>query len=120
MYGVVEIAGHQYCVRPGDLIDVNLLENVEGSVAQFDKVLFVGGSNPIVGLPVVAGAKVTAKIIRHDRDRKVIVSTYKKAGKKVKKGHRQHYTALLITELCDGKGNVAQIDKESKEAKKYL
>ena len=35
-------------------------------------------------------------------------------------GHRQHYTALLVTAIDDGNGNVAKIDKDSKEAKKYL
>ena len=59
MYGVVEISGHQYKVQAGDLIDVEKLSNEAGSTVELDKVLFIGGENPIVGLPTVEGAKIT-------------------------------------------------------------
>jgi large subunit ribosomal protein L21 len=63
MYGIVEIAGHQYKVKPGDLIDVQKLkEKEDGSTIELDKILFIGGKNPQVGLPIVSGAKVSAKI----------------------------------------------------------
>ncbi|HLE12610.1 MAG: 50S ribosomal protein L21 [Bdellovibrionales bacterium RIFOXYD12_FULL_39_22] len=121
MYSVVEISGHQYKVKAGDLIDVEKLSaHEEGSTVTFDKVLFVGGDNNLVGLPTVAGAKVTAKIIRHDRSRKLLIHKRKKAGRKYTNGFRKHYTALLITELADGKGNVKTIDKSSKAAEKFL
>ncbi len=121
MYSVLEIAGHQYKVKAGDLIDVEkLTSNEEGSTVKFDKVLFVGGENNLVGLPTVAGAHVVAKVIRHDRSRKILVHKRKKAGRKYTNGFRKHYTALLITELSDGKGAVDKISNDSKEAQKYL
>lgn len=120
MYGVVEIAGHQYKVQAGDVLDVEKLTNEAGSTVEFDSVLFVGGEKPVVGLPTVSGAKVVAKVIRHDRSRKVIVFKRKPGAYKRKNGHRQHYTALLITEVSDGNGNVSKIDAASKEAKKFL
>ena len=120
MYGVVEVSGHQYKVQAGDLIDVQKLPEEAGSTVELDKVLFIGGESPIVGLPTVEGAKVTAKVIKHDRSKKVIVFKRKPGAKKTNKGHRQHFTALLITELNDGKGNVAKIDSDSKFASKYL
>ena len=120
MYGVVEISGHQYEVRPGDIVDVQLLEASEGSFIELDKVYFVGGENPVVGFPVVAGAKVKAKIVRHGKSRKILVFK-RKAGKYQRKnGHRQNYTALLITELHDGRGAITKIDDNSKEAQKHL
>ena len=120
MYGVVEIGGHQYRVKAGDLLDVQKLNEEAGSTIELDQVLFVGGEKVIVGAPLVNGAKVTAKVIRHDRDRKIIIFKRKPGAYKRKNGHRQHYTSLLITELSDGSGQSSKIDSDSNEAKKYL
>lgn len=120
MYGVVEIGGHQYKVQAGDILDVEKLPTTEeGATVELDKVLFVGGDKPLVGTPTVEGAKVTAKIVKHGRDRKQIVFTRKPGLYQKKKGHRQEYTFLVITEINDGQGNVAKADKDSK-AQKYL
>ena len=73
MYGIVEIGGHQYRVREGDVIDVQKLEAEVGSTIDLEKVLFIGGDSPKVGTPTVAGAKVTAEVVRQARSRKVIV-----------------------------------------------
>lgn len=120
MYGVVEIAGHQYKVQAGDVLDVEKLANEAGSTVEFENVLFVGGETPAVGFPTVNGAKVTAKVIKHDRSRKIIVFKRKPGMYKRKNGHRQHYTSLLITEVNDGSGNVQKIEADSKNAKKFL
>jgi large subunit ribosomal protein L21 len=120
MYSVVEISGHQYKVSPGDLIDVQKLTAEEGSNVDFDKVLFVGGEKPSIGFPTVDGAKVTAKVIRHDKAKKVLVFKRKPGMYQKRMGHRQQYTALLITEVSDGSGNTAKIDAGSDRAKKYL
>lgn len=121
MYGVVEISGHQYRVRPGDIIDVEKLSVEAGQSVEIEDVLFTGGETPRVGLPTVEGAKVVVKVIKHDKARKVIVFKRKRtSGRRVKNGHRQQYTALLVTEINDGNGSVAKIDAESKVAKKYL
>ena len=96
MYSVVEVKGHQYRVKEGDKIDVELMDVKEGETIVLDRVLFIGGDAPKVGAPVVAGATVTAKVIRHGRSRKFFVLK-RKPGKYVKKnGHRQHYTCLQI------------------------
>ncbi|TDJ04221.1 MAG: 50S ribosomal protein L21 [Deltaproteobacteria bacterium] len=120
MYSVVEISGHQYKVSAGDLIDVQKLTAKEGSSVDFDQVFFVGGKKPIIGFPVIEGAKVTAQVIRHDKARKIIVFKRKPGLYQKRMGHRQQYTALLITEVTDGNGNSDKIDKSSDRAKKYL
>lgn len=120
MYGVVEISGHQYKVQAGDVLDVEKLSAEAGSTVELDKVLFVGGEKPLVGLPTVNGAKVTVKVIKHDRSRKIIVFKRKPGMYQKKNGHRQHYTSLLVTEVNDGSGNVSKIDADSKNAKKFL
>lgn len=119
MYGVVEISGHQYKVQAGDIIDVQRIDHEVGKDVDFD-VLFVGGDSPQVGKPTVNGAKVSAKVIRQDRSRKVIVFKRKPGLWQKKRGHRQHYTSLLITQLTDGSGKSDKIDSNSPSAKKYL
>lgn len=119
MYGIVEISGHQYKVQPGDVIDVQKLSAEAGTSVDLDQVLLIGGGNTLVGKPTVAGATVKAKVIKHDRSRKVVVLVRKPGAYKKKNGHRQHYTSLLITEINDGNGNVAKADADNKNVKKY-
>jgi large subunit ribosomal protein L21 len=119
MYSIVEISGHQYKVQAGDVIDVQKLTAEAGSDVNLDQVLLIGGGNTIVGKPTVSGATVTARVIKHDRSRKVVVLK-RKPGKYMKKnGHRQHFTSLLITELNDGNGNTEKMAADAKNAK-YL
>lgn len=120
MYGILEISGHQYKVSAGDIIDVEKLEQEDGAIVEFDKVLFVNGQTAQIGLPTVHGAKVIAKVLRTDRSRKIVVYKRKPSHRDVKNGHRQHYTALLITEINNGKGEIVKIDAASKNAEKYL
>ena len=117
MYSIVEIMGHQYRVQPGDLIDVQLMEGDEGKMVTLDKVLLVGGKSPIVGLPTVGGATITAKIVRHGRTRKIFVLKRAPGSYRRKNGHRQNYTGLLITEINDGKGGKAKMESDHKNAK---
>ncbi|HLT22650.1 MAG TPA: 50S ribosomal protein L21, partial [Bacteriovoracaceae bacterium] len=102
MYTIVEIKGHQYKLAAGDLIDVERIDAEVGSTVDFDRVLLVGGTSTVVGAPVIAGAKVTAKVVRQARTRKIIVLKRKPGTYRKKNGHRQHYTGLLITEVNDG------------------
>jgi large subunit ribosomal protein L21 len=114
MYTVVEIKGHQYKLSAGDLIDVERIEAEVGSVVTFDQVLLVGGTKTLVGAPVVGGAKVTAKVVKQGRTRKILILKRKPGGRRVKNGHRQCYTGLLITEINDGQGGVAKAEAKKK------
>ncbi len=121
MFGIVHINGHQYKVSPGQILDVEKMKNSnEGTNVDLPSVLMVVGDQSLVGAPFVAGAKVVAKIVRHDRSRKMIIFK-RRPGKYYKKnGHRQQFTTLLITEVHDGKGGVAKIANDNKNAKKFL
>ncbi|EQC44682.1 50S ribosomal protein L21 [Bacteriovorax sp. Seq25_V] len=99
MYGIVEISGHQYRVEAGMTIDVEKLHQEAGTTIELDKVLFVGGEKATVGTPVVAGAKVVAEVVRHDKSRKIIVFKRKPGRYKRKNGHRQEFTTLKIKEI---------------------
>jgi large subunit ribosomal protein L21 len=102
MFAVVEIAGKQYRVAPNDTITVPTLEGEQGSKVQFKKVLLLSGENGTqVGAPLVAGATVEGTILDHGKADKVIVFKKKKRkGYRLKKGHRQPYTQVQITNIA--------------------
>ncbi len=118
MYTVVEIKGHQYKLKAGDMIDVERIEAEEGSTLTFDQVLLVGGTKTIVGAPTVGGAKVTAKVVKQGRTRKILVLKRKPGAYRRKNGHRQCYTGLFITEINDGQGGVAKAEAKAKKTTK--
>ncbi len=121
MYSIVEIKGHQYEVHPGTLIDVELMNDAdEGSFVNLQDVLFVGGDTPLVGKPRVAGAAVTAKVICHRRDRKLLVFRRSPGKYQRRKGHRQHHTCLLVTAIENGQGKKVELAKDSAMGQKYL
>ena len=101
MYAIVEIAGQQFKIEKDQQIFVHRLEAKEGSKVDFDKVLLMESSGKVnVGAPVIKGAKVTAKVIEHLKDDKVIVFKKKRRkGYKVKNGHRQYLTKLEILKI---------------------
>lgn len=101
MYAVVEIAGKQYRVTNNDQILVPTRKEKPGDKVKFERVLLLGGDKEItVGHPVVAGASVEATVMDGVRGEKVIVFKKKKRkGYRVKKGHRQAYTRVQITNI---------------------
>lgn len=97
MYAVIETGGKQYRVEANDTIYVEKLEANEGEVVTLDKVLVLGGESLKVGAPYVEGAKVTAKVVKNGKGKKIHVFTYRsKKGSKRALGHRQPYTKLTI------------------------
>jgi large subunit ribosomal protein L21 len=101
MYAIVEIAGQQFKVESGSKLYTNRLKGEEGASLSFDRVLLTDNDGQVnVGSPVVEGAKVEAKIVRHLKDDKVIVFKKKRRkGYKVKNGHRQFLTQIEITNI---------------------
>ena len=101
MYAVVVTGGKQYKVTEGDVIFVEKIGAEEGTEISFDQVILVGDENGVkVGAPVVEGAKVTAKVLKEGKGKKIYVMTYKsKKNEKRKLGHRQPYTKVQITKI---------------------
>ena len=101
MYAVIKTGGKQYKVEEKRWVDVELLHKEEGDEVSFDEVLLVSdGDNTKVGSPTVVNAKVTGKVMKNDRKKKVIV--YKMRPKKHyrrKAGHRQHFTRVIIEKI---------------------
>ena len=98
MYAVIETGGKQYKVAPGEVLKIEKLNTDVGSDVKFDKVLMASTESGLkIGTPTVDGATVTAEVIEHGKDKKVIVFKKKRRkGYKVKRGHRQHFTTVAI------------------------
>ncbi|WP_341215640.1 50S ribosomal protein L21 [uncultured Wocania sp.] len=125
MYAIVEIAGHQFKVEKDQRVYVNRLQTEEGKKVSFDNVLLVGDGDKItVGAPAIDGAQVSAKVLKHLKGDKVIVFKKKRRkGYRVKNGHRQSLTEIVIESIAaSGAKKVAPAKAEkaapSKEVKK--
>lgn len=100
MYAVIKTGGKQVRVSEGQEIYVEKLEVEEGETFEFTEVLSLGGEKTVIGTPVVEGAKVVAKVLKHGRGRKIIVFKYKvRKNYRKKQGHRQAYTKLVIESI---------------------
>lgn len=97
MYAIIETGGKQMKVAAGDVVYVEKLNAEAGETVTFDKVLFVGGETVKVGAPTVAGATVTAKVVKEGKQKKITVFKLKaKKNYRRKQGHRQPYTKLVV------------------------
>jgi large subunit ribosomal protein L21 len=98
MLAVIKTGGKQYKVAPGQKIKIEKIEEKEGNEITFSDVLLIDDEKDIIfGSPMIAGAKVTGKVIKQDKADKVIIFKYKpKKRYHVKKGHRQPFTEVEI------------------------
>ncbi len=101
MYAIVRTGGKQYQVSNGDRLRVEKLEGAVGDTVELTDVLMVADGEDIqIGRPVVENAKVIAKIAEQGKAKKVIIFKKKRRkGYRLRKGHRQMYTALQIQEI---------------------
>jgi len=100
MYAVVRTGGKQVRVSPGDVVDLDLLEGEPGDSIELAEVLLVGGDKLRVGNPLVAGAKVLAKIEGDSAGPKIRIFKYKRRKRyRLTKGHRQHFTRVRIESI---------------------
>ncbi len=109
-YAIVETGGKQYTVHPGDTLKVEKLPLAEDESLELDRVLLVAKDGDVkVGHPLVEGARVRAQVVAQGRSPKVVVFKFKnKIRYKRKRGHRQPYTELRVTEIVEGQGPSAQ------------
>lgn len=106
-YAVIKTGGKQYRVAAGDKLRIEKLPGAVGDVVTFGEVLLVGGGEGSalqIGRPLLAGAAVEAKITAQDREKKIIIFKFRRRKNyRRKTGHRQPFTAVLITGIRSGK-----------------
>ncbi len=101
MYAVIKTGGKQYKVTQGEILRVEKLNAEIGAEIEIPEVLMiVDGGSVSVGKPVLENAAVKAKVLDHGLGKKVVVFKKKRRkGYRVKRGHRQPYTTLEISEV---------------------
>ena len=114
MFAVLKTGGKQYRVAANDLLTVEKLAGDAGDTVEFNEILMLGGDEPKVGAPFVAGAVVTAEVVEQFRGEKVI--SFKKRRRKHssqrKRGHRQYLTKVRITDISAGGAKAATAKAE--------
>ncbi len=101
MYAIIKTGGKQYRIAPGEVIKCELLKAGPGEVVEFGEVLLVKDESGLkVGSPYIEGCKVTGKVLRVAKGRKVLVFKYKRRkGYKKLRGHRQWETTVRIQDI---------------------
>ena len=98
MFAIVNISGKQYRITKGEQVKVPSLNTEAGKKVSFDQVLLTDDGKKVkVGTPTIKGVSVSATVINHGRDRKVVIFKKKRRkGYRRKNGHRQSYSLVQI------------------------
>ncbi len=98
MYAIIRTAGKQFRAEPGRTLRIPRVEAEPGAKLTFDEVLLGSDGNAVrAGTPLVKGAQVTGEVVRHGRDKKIIVFKFKRRKNYARKqGHRQGFTEVKI------------------------
>ena len=101
MYAIVDISGKQFKVEKDKFIYTDKIVPKSGKKVEFNNVLLISDKGKVkIGKPMVKGSKVTGEVLDQLKDDKVIVFKKKRRkGYKVKNGHRQELTKILIKEI---------------------
>lgn len=98
MYAVIQTAGKQYRVSPGDVVRLDKMEQQVGDPVEFDRVLAIQDEEQhTIGRPTIDNAKVLGTVVENGRARKIRVLKFKRRKQyRVLRGHRQAFTAVKI------------------------
>src|SRR5687767_4626235 len=98
MYAIIKSGDKQFRAEPGRVIRVPSINAEVGDQVTFDQVLMTGGDEEVVvGSPTLDGASVTGEIVRHGKDKKIIIFKWKRRKNyRRKQGHRQGFTEVRI------------------------
>jgi large subunit ribosomal protein L21 len=112
MFAVIKTGGKQYRVAADDVIKVEKVAGEPGDLVEFGEVLVLGGDDIQLGTPTVAGAAVAGQIVEQGRSGTVIVfKKRRRQNSRRKRGHRQEFTVLRITEILTNGQKAATPDK---------
>ncbi|MDX2183775.1 MAG: 50S ribosomal protein L21 [Gemmatimonadaceae bacterium] len=103
-YAIIRTGGKQYKVEPGKTYKLPSLPGDAGAAIEFNDVLLGSDGNTAkVGVPTLAGAKVSGQIVEHGKGDKIVIFKFKRRKNYARKqGHRQGYTAVKITAISLG------------------
>ncbi len=118
MYAIVKIAGKQFRVEKDAKVKVPLLAVEPGKHVHFDQVLLFKNEKGelSIGNPVLEKLNVSALVLKHGREKKIIVFHKKRRkGYQKKRGHRQDFTLLEIIDIGFGRRTEKAIETAAAE-----
>jgi len=98
-YAIIQTAGKQFLLQPGQWYDVDLIKDGNGGDYIFlNKVLFFRKMNQIkLGKPFLPNGQIPAQIIQQVKGPKIVVLKTKPKKKYTRtKGHRASFTRIQI------------------------
>ena len=101
MQALVELKGKQFLVKENSELKFPYLGGKIGEKIELEKILYTDDSKKKeFGSPYIDGLAISAEILSHGRDKKVVVFKMKRRkGYQVKKGHRQDFTMVKINKF---------------------
>ncbi len=101
MYAIFRTAGKQFRAEPGRLVKIPSVSAEPGAKVTFDEVLLGSDGNAVkAGTPLVKGASVSAEVVRHGKEKKIVVFKMKRRKNYARKqGHRQGFTEVRIDKV---------------------
>ena len=111
-FAIVENGGKQYRAVEGRTIELDRLPVETGTKFDFERVLLMAdGDEVMVGTPTLSGIEVKATVVDHTKGPKIDRFKYRpKKRIRVRGGHRQHYT-LLMVDFIGKPGEVRKVEK---------
>lgn len=102
-FAIIKTGGKQYKVSAGNKLAIEKLTQTVGEEFDFDQVLMVGNAadnTAKIGMPLIEGAKVHAKVLAQGKaEKKVVFKYHNKTRYRKKKGHRQPETTVEILKI---------------------
>lgn len=100
MFAVIRTGGKQYRVEKNSKLKIEKIDTKEGASVDLDVLMVSDGKTAKIGEPALAGAKVTAKVVEHVRNDKIVIFKKKRRQNyRRKNGHRQEQTVIEITDI---------------------
>ena len=111
-FAIIETGGKQYRAIEGRTIEVDRLPVEAGKKFDVERILLMAdGDDVMVGTPTVSDILVKVTVVDHTKGPKIDRFKYRpKKRIRVRGGHRQHYTRLLV-DFIGREGEERKVEK---------
>jgi len=101
MYAVIKTGGKQHKVKPGDVIEIEVIPGDQGQSVTFTPILIVDDEGKTHFGKELGKAAVTGKLLGEKKGDKVRIFKYRpKTGYTRRRGHRQEHTFVEIEDVA--------------------
>ena len=101
VYAIVDVGGHQFKVFPNEVLRIPRISSEVGEAVDLERIMLLSDGKKVeIGKPFIDGKKLNAEVVRHGKEKKIVV--FKKKRRKNyrrKRGHRQPFTEVRIKDI---------------------